>query len=353
MPTWRIEYPNLLANDRTQLYAEWELIRNDPMLTNCEVTESQDHPVTLLTASFLGFGPENPAVAEIIRRRGIIQLPVNVWMPLVVSRLVPNSEGRYEVVRDNPPRFGRGNSRPDRVRGQTVDAMIIDDMASFEREFPLEPGSLVGVDPATGRLVPNSENPIGRVIRENLSLLSEPPINIVAGVDIAMGGDHSALTLARRRFPEDADRAFNQEFMGEPFPLRTELTVLEADPPSRRSIGFTVHERVGMGVVNPRSVERLQATRVNVPTFELQSNPQINLDDIRERRFDLIDRSVRSIQEQEDSQILSILEGTFTNQPPPSPIPEPVVIPEPVKETFIRRTRFERIIDDTDELYPL
>jgi len=341
MPTWRIEYPSLLANDRTQLYAEWALIRNDPMLTNCEATDSQNNPITILTASFLGLGPENPAVAELIRRKGILQLPANVWMPLQVSHLVPNESGRYEVVRDNQPRFGDRHSRPDSLRGRTVDAITFDDGASFNSGVPLHPGDLVGVDPATGLIT-----------REDLSLLSTPPIGIVAGVDIAIGGDRSEITLAQRRFTEDADRAFSQEFMGE-FPLRTELTVLAADPPGSLSMGFTVHERVGMGVVNPRAVERLQATRVHVPTFELQSSPQINIGDIRERRFDMIDRSVRSIQEEEDRQILAVLEGTFTNQPPPS-IPEPItMIPKPVKENFIRRTRFERIIDDTDELYPL
>jgi len=346
MPTWRIEYPSLLANDRTQLYAEWALIRNDPMLTNCETTESQDNPITILTASFLGFGPENPAVSEIIRRRGILQLPVNIQMPLIVSRLASNSEGRYEVVRDDQPRFGDGrHSRPDRLRGHTINAIMFDVEASFNSGIPLHPGDLVGVDPATGL-----------VIREGLSLLSTPPVGIVAGVDIAVGSDRSEITLARRRFPEDADRAFRQEFMGEfpeeGSPVRTELTVLAADPP-RAPIGFTVHERIGMAVINPRTIERIQATRVNVPLFELENNPQINLSDIRERRLDLIERSVHSIQEQEDREILAALEGTFTNQPRPPVTPTPVVAPEPVEENFIRRTRFERILDDTDELYPL
>jgi hypothetical protein len=261
-------------------------------------------------------------------------------MPLQVSRLAPNNEGRYEVVRDNQPRFGDRHSRPDRLRGRTVDAITFDVEASFNSGVPLHPGDLVGVDPAT-RLI----------TREGLALLSTPPIGIVAGVDIAIGGDRSEITMARRRFTEDTDRGFSQEFMGE-FPVRTELTVLAADPP-RPPIGFTMHERIGMGVVNLRALENLQATRVTVPTFEMQSNPQINIGDIRERRFDLIDRSVRSIQEEEDRLILEVLEGTFTNQSSP-PIPEPItMVPNPVKENFIRRTRFERIIDDTDELYPL
>jgi hypothetical protein len=348
MPTWSIEYRTLLAEDRVQLYTELDLIRTDPMLTNCEIEDRTEAPLTVLTASFLGLGPENPTVAELIRRKGILQLPVNIWMPLQVSRLVPNSNGRYNVA---PPSFNgvSSHSRPDRIRGHNHLAVMIDDMASFQQEF----GFLVGLDPATGSLVPNSEHPIGRLISDNLGLLSNPPIDMMTGVDFAPSSDHSEFTMARRRFPEDADRGFLQEFLGEPYPLRTELTVLDADPP-RGPIGFTVEERMGMGVVNSRALERLQATRVTVPTFEIQSNPQINIGDIRERRFDLIDRSVQSIQEEEDRQILAALEGTFTNQTQPPLIPRPEVpTPEPVKETFIRRTRFERIIDNIDDLYPL
>jgi hypothetical protein len=42
-----------------------------------------------------------------------------------------------------------------------------------------------------------------------------------------------------------------------------------------------------MGVVNPRGVNRVQ-----IPTFEITSNPTIHLEDIRQRRFDLIERGV-------------------------------------------------------------
>lgn len=352
MPTWRVEYRTLLAEDRIQLYSELDLIRNDPMLTSCDIEDRTEVPLTVLTASFLGLGPENPAVAELIRRKGVLQLPVNIWMPLQVSRLTPNSEGRYAVA---PPIFsGLSQPRSSRIRGQTISSMIIDDMSSFQQEFPLLPGALVGVDQATGRLVPNSDHPIGRIIQDNLSLLSTPPRTLV-GVDVAIEGDRSEFTFARS--PSRFDRAFGQEFRGEfpeyCIPARTELTVLEADPPARRSIGFTVQERIGIGAFNPRGLERLQATRVTVPEFELQSNPQISIGDVRTRRFNIIDRSIQSIQEQEDRDILAALEGTFTNQPSPS-IPEPItMIPKPVKENFIRRTRFERIIDDTDELYPL
>lgn len=47
-----------------------------------------------------------------------------------------------------------------------------------------------------------------------------------------------------------------------------------------------VLETAGQAVVNPRGVSRL-----TVPHFEIASNPTINIGDIRQRRFDLIDRT--------------------------------------------------------------
>jgi hypothetical protein len=53
---------------------------------------------------------------------------------------------------------------------------------------------------------------------------------------------------------------------------------------------FRVQETVGVAVINPRGLERLDIRRVQVPEFEIQSNPTINIGDIRTRRFDLISR---------------------------------------------------------------
>ncbi len=151
MPTWSIEYPILLASDRAQLFDDVDLIRRDPSLGNIEVTDREDNHVMLVTASFLGLGPGDPRVAEIMRSKGTLHTPVNIWMPLIVSRLMPNSEGRYEAVRGSPP------------RGRTAHAIIFDDDMGFGRGPLVQPGDLVGVDPATGLIVPNSDNPIGRV----------------------------------------------------------------------------------------------------------------------------------------------------------------------------------------------
>ncbi len=45
------------------------------------------------------------------------------------------------------------------------------------------------------------------------------------------------------------------------FPVRTELTVLSADDPKARTIGFSVFENVGIGAFNPRGLTRLLVTR--------------------------------------------------------------------------------------------
>jgi len=45
------------------------------------------------------------------------------------------------------------------------------------------------------------------------------------------------------------------------FPVRTELTVLSADDPKARTIGFSIFENVGIGAFNPRGLTRLVVTR--------------------------------------------------------------------------------------------
>jgi len=44
-------------------------------------------------------------------------------------------------------------------------------------------------------------------------------------------------------------------------PVRTELTVLSADDPKARTIGFSVFENIGLGAFNPRGLTRLTITR--------------------------------------------------------------------------------------------
>jgi len=44
-------------------------------------------------------------------------------------------------------------------------------------------------------------------------------------------------------------------------PVRTELTVLSADDPKARTIGFSIFENVGIGAFNPRGLARLTITR--------------------------------------------------------------------------------------------
>lgn len=77
-----------------------------------------------------------------------------------------------------------------------------------------------------------------------------------------------------------------------PYPLRTELTVIPADEPRQREIGFRVIEHVGVGAYNPRGMTHLSVTR---------------------------------------------------NEPASATTPEPEVTPE-VPETFTRTSRFERVL---------
>lgn len=50
------------------------------------------------------------------------------------------------------------------------------------------------------------------------------------------------------------------EFFGR-IPVRTELTVLSADDPKARTIGFSVFENLGIGATNPRGLVRMIVTR--------------------------------------------------------------------------------------------
>ena len=51
------------------------------------------------------------------------------------------------------------------------------------------------------------------------------------------------------------------EFFGR-IPVRTELTVLSADDPKNRLIGFSIFEQLGIGAYNPFSLQTLSITRV-------------------------------------------------------------------------------------------
>jgi hypothetical protein len=51
------------------------------------------------------------------------------------------------------------------------------------------------------------------------------------------------------------------EFFGR-IPVRTELTVLSADDPKNRLIGFSIFEQLGIGAYNPFSLQVLNITRV-------------------------------------------------------------------------------------------
>jgi len=50
------------------------------------------------------------------------------------------------------------------------------------------------------------------------------------------------------------------EFLGR-FPVRTELTVLSADDPKARRIGFSIFEQIGIGAFNPLGICRIRIAR--------------------------------------------------------------------------------------------
>jgi hypothetical protein len=365
MPTWTIEYPLLLQGDHARFYEDISLLRSNPEVISCNYSEREDRPTMMVTVSLMGAGPNNPRIQQIINR-GTLQVP-NVWLPLQVSRLIPGADGRYAVDRTEP-------------RGRLQHGAIFDDEAHFEGRGPegqpmLHNGMRVQVDPATGLLVPSADNPIG----------------MITGVDLARPG--TDLTV-RGTFdnPYTADpRA--AEYRRE---LEGQFTQEVRDPPPD-----SAYEHVGLAVFNPRALRQLRMysgdtppppevedsyteyfsrqpvresgfdripdplgipqapRRVAFPTFELQSSPQINLTDISTRRFNMLEHSravaVNQIQEEVDHQIFETMEaqqgvtsmGTpFTNRPIQGFTPPPPTVPE----TFLRRTRFEKILEDDDYL---
>jgi hypothetical protein len=52
-------------------------------------------------------------------------------------------------------------------------------------------------------------------------------------------------------------------------PVRTELTVLPADDPKNKTIGWTVKEGVGVGVFNSRNLRRVCCPVCGEETFDL------------------------------------------------------------------------------------
>ena len=63
---------------------------------------------------------------------------------------------------------------------------------------------------------------------------------------------------------------------------------------------------------NGKLVERkycFYAGRVFIPEFEIVSNPTIRISDVKRRRFNLIDRTIKQIQKAEDDAIFEVLDS--------------------------------------------
>jgi hypothetical protein len=99
---------------------------------------------------------------------------------------------------------------------------------------------------------------------------------------------------------------------------------------------FTVHTHPGCFLVNPRGVGRLDVPspgRVQFPEFEIQSSPMININEIRSRRFNLIDRGGL------EPAVQRILDAVIRAKLPP--------IPRPIPQSSSRNNRsiWEALVD--------
>lgn len=234
-----------------------------------------------------------------------------------------------------------GSSEPGRLRGQTAHAVFFDDLTYFgvEREhFDQQLRTALGIPETRPHVVTPRQEPTasmgaavgpreGDIIQRMAQSIQEEEdrrifdaIDAIAATEgrtppraapsfiepsyVMAPAHRGVVDLSVVRDPidprtrlfnrEDLDRAMlrpgevvavsDPEFVGQ-MPIRQELQVLPADEP-QAPLGFSVSERPGVGVVNARA-----ARRVTMPFFEIASNPTVRLDDIRQRRFDLIDRA--------------------------------------------------------------
>lgn len=76
-----------------------------------------------------------------------------------------------------------------------------------------------------------------------------------------MGTLWGAQVIVSRLVPNGVTYVTCEPEMFGRIPVRTELTVLSADDPKARTIGFSVFENLGIGAFNPRGLTRLEITR--------------------------------------------------------------------------------------------
>jgi len=76
-----------------------------------------------------------------------------------------------------------------------------------------------------------------------------------------MGTLWGAQVIVSRLVPNGVTYVTCEPEMFGRIPVRTELTVLSADDPKARTIGFSVFENLGIGAFNPRGLTRLTITR--------------------------------------------------------------------------------------------
>lgn len=86
-------------------------------------------------------------------------------------------------------------------------------------------------------------------------------------------GEGRIWSVPGRRAPTGLYMTTEPEYVGR-IPIRTELTVINGDP-SARTIGFSVHENIGIGAYNPQTVisELLQTTKGRARLAESMTQP--------------------------------------------------------------------------------
>jgi hypothetical protein len=161
------------------------------------------------------------------------------------------------------------------------------------------PERLPDITEAVARYTHDLESHINRMAREIQELEDREILSVLERTGTFANGtgtftgdlqntrlDLAAIRETLERMPLPQERLFVSE--------QDYLDILAFSNEERRRIlpvtappvGFTVREEPGVGIVNPRAVRR-----VVVPEFELSSNPTIRIDEVRQRRFDLIDRT--------------------------------------------------------------
>jgi hypothetical protein len=223
-----------------------------------------------------------------------------------------------------------------------------DDLARIPQEYlsePHDPQALV-LDRDFTR---ENEDPLSYERQLAQSILAEEDREVFAALDRgeAMRAEDSMLPNRGIHAP----RPFTQQDLDDLF--RGSILPQPMTAPSPES--WTVEELPGRMAINPA------ALRVMMPTFELASNPTMRLEDIRTRRFDILEESPAAITQTPEQERLwrqaflgpnPFTEPPFESQNPCGEIPlAPREMTRAEMEEIaliVRRSSWERLLKDPD-----